>query len=417
MGKRILLVGTVDTKSEEIKYLRDEIKKRGCIPIVMDVGVLGDPAFETDVSRREVGDASDTSFDVIATSSKSEHEAMVSMAEGASRLAAKLYREGKVDAALAIGGTMATDLALDVMASLPIGVPKLIVSSVAFSHVIPPDRICADLMQILWAGGLWGINSICKMVLDNAVGAICGATESSNAREGFQKPIVAVSSLGSSCCKYLFYLKPALEERGYEVVVFHAVGMGGRALESLVSQGRICAVLDLVAIEVSDHALGSVVSAGDSRMETAGMMGIPQIVAPGAIGGFDFATWRIPDHVKDRSIHVHNRLISVALNSHAEKALIGKVLAEKLNKAVGPTAMLIPLQGLEEWERSGNELHDPEGIRVLAEAFKAHVKPHVKVMELDMHINDKAFSDQVLALFDEMVFNPTCQKKINQIME
>lgn len=407
MGKRILLVGTVDTKSEEIKYLRDEIWKRGCIPVVMDVGVLGDIAFEPDVSRREVGDASDTPFDVIANSSKSEHEAMVRMAQGASRLAAKLYTEGKFDAALAIGGTMATDLALDVMAALPIGVPKLVVSSVAFSHIVPPDRICADLMQILWAGGLWGMNSVCKNVLDNAIGAICGAAESFNPREESQKPIVAVSSLGSSCCKYLFYLKPALEERGYEVVVFHAVGMGGRALESLVAQGRVKAVLDLVAIEVSDHALGSVVSAGESRMETAGRMGIPQIVAPGAIGSFDFATWRIPDHVKDRSIHIHNRLISVALNTHEEKALIGKALAEKLNKAVGPAAMLIPLQGLEEWERPGSELHDPEGVKVLAGAFKAHVKPHVKVLELDMHINDKAFSDQVLALFDEMVSRPT----------
>lgn len=403
MPKKIVIIGTVDTKADEIRYLRQKIEDHGFQALVMDIGVLGETPFEPDINNRQVAEASGASLEEIAAYND-EDKAMQKMAEGAVKLSMGLYAGGDLDGVIAIGGTMGTDLALDVMAALPLGFPKLIISSVAFSHLIPPDRICADLMMVLWAGGLWGLNSICEQVLNSAAGAISGAVEGYTREEENPRPSVAVTSLGQSCCKYLTWLKPGLEERGYEVIVFHTVGMGGRALESLIANGRISSLLDLSAIEVSNHALGSIVSAGESRMGTAGKMGIPQIVAPGCIDGCDVATWRhLPPRFSDRSVHVHNRLISAVSTTKEEKAMVGRVMAEKLNKSAGPTAMVIPLQGLSEWDRPGSELYDPEGIIAFTQAFKERAKPEIRVIELDAHINDKFFSDTVLSLFDEMM--------------
>jgi uncharacterized protein (UPF0261 family) len=413
MTKKIVLIGTADTKSDEIEYLKQKIENRGLHVIVMDIGVMGEPPFEPEINHRQVAEASGVTIEEIAAYND-EDKAMRKMTEGAIRLTMDLHGNGDLDGVLAIGGTMATDTVLDVMAALPLGVPKLIVSSVAFSHLISPDRICADLMMALWAGGLWGLNSICKQVLNSAAGAISGAAEAYTREEEIHRPSVAVTSLGQSCCKYLTWLKPGLEERGYEVVVFHAVGMGGRALEYLIANGRINALLDLSAVEVSDHALGSIVSAGQYRMESAGEMGIPQIVAPSCIDGCDVATWQpLPPRFIGRTIHVHNRLISAVATTKEEKAMVGKVMAEKLNKSVGPTAVVIPMQGLSEWDRPGSDLYDPEGIISFANAFKEKIKPEIEVVELDAHLNDKIFSDTVLSLFDKMMSKHKSQSKVD----
>ena len=302
MPRKIVIIGTLDTKAEEIIYLKQQIESRGNQVLVMDVGVLGETPFEPEINRQKVAKASGIPLQEIAMYND-ENRAMQKMAQGAAKIVLDLYTNGTIGGVLAIGGTMGTDLALDVMAVLPIGIPKLIVSSVSFSHLIPPERISADLMMILWAGGLWGLNSICKQVLNCAAGAISGAAEAYTISNEVPKPVVAVTSLGQSCCRYLTWLKPGLEQRGYEVVVFHTVGMGGRALESLLTRRQIVAVLDLSVIEVSDHALGSLVSAGESRLETAGKMGIPQIVAPGCIDGCDVATWQsLPARFEGRDV-------------------------------------------------------------------------------------------------------------------
>lgn len=403
MSKKIAIIGTLDTKADEVRYIKQRIEGRGHQAIVIDIGVLGHVPFTPSVSRQQVAKASGVTLEEIAAYGD-EAKAMGKMAEGAAKVVKELHANGELDGVLAIGGTMATDLALTVMKGLPLGLPKLIVSSVAFSHLIPPDAVSADLMMVLWAGGLWGLNSICKRVLDSAAGAISGAAEAYNTEEAIQKPLVGVTSVGHSYCKYLYWLKPALEERGYEVVVFHTVGMGGMAFEQLIADGTISAALDLSVIEVSNPVLGSTVSAGDNRLETAGKMGIPQIVAPGCIAGVDWTTWKpIPRKLRNRSLHIHNRLISSAKTTKEEKAIVGKVIAKKLNKATGPTAIVIPLQGFEEFDRPGCPLYDPEGRKAFTQALKQNIKPEVKVIELDAHINDKVFSDTVLSLFDEMM--------------
>lgn len=399
----ILLVGTADTKGAELLFLRDEIRALGHAAIVMDVGVLRAPSFAPEIDHDAVAAASGMSRDAIIAFGD-ENLAMQQMAKGAARLAAQLHAEGRIDGALAIGGTMATDLALEVMEALPLGVPKVIVSTVAFSHLIPPERIAADLFMVLWAGGLWGLNTASCSVLRQAAGAVVGAVQANAGKTRWERPAVGVSSLGGSVCRYLDLLKPWLEARGYEVIVFHATGLGGRALEALVAQRRLAAVLDLCLVEVSNHELGSVVSAGGDRLETAGRLGVPQIVAPAGVDVIDGAAWMpVPEEHEGRLRHAHNRLIASVNVAPHEKARIGRTIARKLSLATGPTAFIMPMQGIDEWDRPGGPFHDLDGLRVLADAVRDNLRPDIPFIALDAHLNDRLFAETVMELFDRWV--------------
>lgn len=243
MSTCILVVGTYDTKGDELGYIADVIRAEGGAVIRMDVSVLGESEVATEVSKHQVAAAAGSSIaEVIA--SGNENTAMQVMARGASALATRLHGEGRIDGVIVLGGSMGTDLALDVCAALPLGVPKYVVSTISFSPLIPPGRVAADVQMILWAGGLYGLNSICKATLSQAAGAVLGAARAAVVPEGKQ-PIIAMSGFSSKVVTYMVALKPALEARGFEVAVFHGTGMGGRALESLAAQGAFAAVLDL----------------------------------------------------------------------------------------------------------------------------------------------------------------------------
>jgi len=269
----ILLIGTADTKADELSFISERIKEQGAKVSIMDVGVLGEPPFTPDISKHEVAAAADTSNEQIIALGN-EHEAMMVQAIGAARIARQLSADQKIDGALAIGGTMATDLALDVMDNLPLGLPKFVVSTVAFSAILPPERICADVMMILWSGGLYGLNSVCESILSQAAGAVVGASRSSQPMQQ-NKPLIGMTSLGSSTLKYMKMLKPEIEKRGFELAVFHTTGMGGRALESLAEKKQFAAVMDFSLIEVCDEIFGSSFSSGKNRLEAAGKAGIP----------------------------------------------------------------------------------------------------------------------------------------------
>ncbi len=349
----LLLIGTADTKADELTFLRAEIEALGHTTLIMDVGVLRAPSIVPDIDQHQVATAGGLPLAQIV-SLGGENLAMQRMARGAAVIAADLCARRVIDGVLAIGGTMGTDLALEVTQALPLGVTKLIVSSVAFSHIIPPERIAPDLMMILWAGGLWGLNTACRSVLRQAAGATVGAALANRGKVTWTRPVVGISSLGSSCTRYLGLLKPALEARGYEVVVFHAVGPGGRALESLIEQGRLVAVLDLTLIEVSNHTLGSVVSAGANRLEAAGRLGVPQIVAPGAIDGVDLRPWQsLPDFVADRVFHPHNRLVGAARTSAAEKRAIASHHNIDIWRAANPVGEGVGSPTWANWGMSG----------------------------------------------------------------
>ncbi|MGY9075435.1 MAG: Tm-1-like ATP-binding domain-containing protein [Acidimicrobiales bacterium] len=401
-SKTVLVIGTGDTKAPELECLRETIEAKGGRAMIMDVGVMGVPSFRPVISNDEVALAADSSIaELIAMDN--ENDSMSAMARGAARIARRLFDDGEIDAMLALGGTMGTDLAFDVALALPLGVPKVVVSSVAFSHLIPPERIAADLMMISWAGGLWGVNSISRSVLEQAAGAAFGAIRPTGAVR-LEKPAIAVSALGQASLKYMRRLEPALTSRGYDVIVFHTVGIGGRAMEVLIDQGMFVAVLDLSLIEVSDDVLESCVTAGDSRLRTAGSKSVPQIVAPGAIDGLDFATWQgVPVASEGLETHAHNRLISVARMTKEQRRDAALGICERLNGAQGPTKFILPLNGFDEWDRPDGPLHDPEGHAEQVEVFRAHLDDRVDLIEIEAHINDDAFVDRVLQELDAWI--------------
>jgi uncharacterized protein (UPF0261 family) len=398
----ILVVGTADTKAAEIGYLCRQIEAAGAVARVMDVGVLAPAAFAPAISNREVAAAAGVTLEALAQGGD-ENAAMLAMARGAARLAQQLHDDGRIQGLLAIGGTMGTDLALDVAAALPPGAPKLIVSTVAYSHLIPPERIAPDLMMILWTGGLFGLNPLCESVLSQAAGAVVGACRQALA-PAFERPVVGMTSLGSSCLSYMAPLKQALAARGYDVAIFHTTGMGGRAFEDLAAQGRFVAVLDLSLQEVSNAILGSVVTSGQGRLEGAGRRGVPQIVAPGATDMVDFPTWE-PGGSRDagQPQHVHNRLISSVTTTPEQRRATARAIASKLASATGPTCMILPLGGIEEWDRPGQPLHDAAGLRAFMDELRTQLIPNVERVEIDAHINDPAFTESVLRVFDRWV--------------
>jgi uncharacterized protein (UPF0261 family) len=396
------LVGTADTKSAEILYLREQVSSLGGATVVMDVGVLAAAQFEPDISNRMVAEAAGSTLQRIAASAD-ENEAMSTMARGAARLAAELCAEQRIDGLLALGGTMGTDLALDVAAALPLGVPKVLLSTIAHSHLLPPQRIPPDLIMILWAGGLFGLNSVCCSTMSQAAGAIVGACRCASP-PSFDRPVIGMTSLGSSGLQYMLRLKPELDARGYEVTVFHTTGMGGRAFETLAAQGRFAAVFDFSLQELANDVAGSCVTAGPDRLRAAGLAGVPQLVAPGAVDMVDFQAWQAtPSAFAHRPVHVHNRLIASASTPPAVRRAVAREMLQRLAAARGPTALILPHGGVEEWDRPGQPLHDPEGLRAfMGEAIK-DVASNIELVNVRGHINDAEFATAALAIFDRWV--------------
>jgi uncharacterized protein (UPF0261 family) len=398
----ILIIGTGDTKSDELTFMAETIAASGGTPVMVDVSVLSDPPYRADFGRHDIAAAAGTTIEAIIESGD-ENSAMEWMARGACALVKRLHAEGKVDGALMLGGSMGTDLALDVAATLPIGVPKFVVSTIAYSHLVPPDRIAPDLMMILWSGGLYGLNAVCRSILSQASGAVVGAAKAAvdlrNAR-----PLVGITSLGSSCLKYMKILKPELEKRGYEVAVFHSTGMGGQAFEYIAAERGFVAVFDFCVQEVCNHANGSVVSSGSDRLENAGRAGVPQIVAPGAVDMVDLPAWQpLPAHLADRPYHAHNRLIGSVTLSPESRREMARLIAAKLETATGPTAFMLPTAGIQEWDQEGEPLFEPEATAAFADEIRKVLPDHVLFEEVNTHINTPEFSARALALFDRWV--------------
>lgn len=396
----ILVVGTYDTKDDELTYLCDRIRAQGAQVLTMDVSVLGDPKNPTDISKHDVAKAGGSSI-AEAIAGEDENLAMQIMARGAAALARQAQAEGRMDGVIILGGSMGTDLALDVCAALPLGVPKYVVSTVSFSPMIPPERLAADIQMILWAGGLYGLNSVCKASLSQAAGAVVGAAKAVEMPKR-DRPLIGMTSFGKTVLRYMVSLKPALEAKGFEVAVFHATGMGGRAFESLAAEGAFAAVLDFAPQEVANHHFGSAISAGSDRLTNAGAKGIPQIVSIGCYDLVDLVGWHaLPERFRDRPAHAHNRLLtSVVLTSEEREELAG-VICDKLAAATGPVTLILPSQGGNEWDREGAPLADAEGLARFCAAMRASCPPNVRLVDIDAHINDPAFAEAALAQVDD----------------
>ena len=397
--KTILVIGTYDTKDDELTFLADVIHAGGGQVITMDVSVLGEPSKPTVYSKHDVAQEAGSSI-AAAIASGSENHAMQIMARGATLLTARILTECRFDGLIILGGTMGTDLALDVCSAVRLGVPKYIVSTVAFSPLIPAERLAADTQMILWAGGLYGLNSVCKASLSQAAGAVLGATRAVQMPDP-DKPLIGMTSLGTSALKYVIPLKPALEARGFEVAVFHATGMGGRAFESLARRGAFACVFDLCTQELGNHANGSIISAGADRLTNAGLNGTPQIVTPGCYDLVDVVGWQpLPDKWSEHMKHEHNRLLTSIVLDDDERRFVARAHSTQLAKATGPVAMLLPEQGLGEWDRAGAELHNQAGLNAFLLELEQTLPSNVVAHRIDCHINDAEFADKALEVFD-----------------
>jgi uncharacterized protein (UPF0261 family) len=325
------------------------------------------------------------------------------MANGAVAKVLELYFAGHIHGVIILGGSMGTDLALDVCQALPLGVPKYIVSTVSFSAMLPPERLAADVQMILWAGGLYGLNSICKSSLSQAAGAVLGAARAVEATKR-EKPLIGMTSFGKTILHYMVTLKPELEKRGFEVAVFHATGMGGRAFESLASQGQFAAVMDFAPQEICNQIFGSGITAGPDRMTNAGKSAIPQIIAPACYDLVDLIGWQdIPAHFQNRESHAHNRLITSIVLNHDERRQVAREFNKRLAGAQSKTTYILPTQGCNEWDREGAPLHDKQGLDVFIQETRDTRPKNVELIELDCHINDPEFSETALSILDNWI--------------
>jgi uncharacterized protein (UPF0261 family) len=402
MTKNIVIVGTLDTKGEEVKYIKGLIEKRGHKAIVIDTGILGAAPFPAEITREQVAEAAGTNLkEIIALGDESK--AIATMAEGASKIVRELHSSGGLDGIVALGGSMGTSLGIRLMKALPLLMPKLMVSTVAFLPMLSPQVVSKDLIVMPTVADIWGLNRITKRVLENAAAAIVGMAENYEEKVVPEKPLIGVTTLGSAACRYVPRMKPLLEEKGYEVAVFHTNGIGGGAFEEYVEQGLLAGALDISTFELANYLYGT--NTGVDRLEAMSKRGIPQVVAPGGIHIFGWygSLETAPPQLRGRKIVWHNPLAFSAEMTIDEMVYVAEVMARKLNNAAGPTVLLIPTKGFSEYDRPGHPFYQPEKRKAFIEALKSHIEPRIKVIELDLHINDPEFAQEAVPIFDNLM--------------
>lgn len=396
MGKTIVFLGTLDTKGEELGYIVDKVRAQGYTTIVIDVGILSEPLLEPDIKREQVAEAGGARMEEIAT--LRQEEAWEMMNSGAIKVIRGLYHSGRLDGILALGGSMGTSLAAAAMRVLPIGVPKLIVSTVASgdtSYYIGSR----DITMIPSVADIAGLNRVTRRLLTTAAGAIMGMVNIDPGPLPEDKPLIGVSVRGDKM-PCLNIVRVILEAKGYEVVPFAAVGSGGKAIEEWIEEGLLHGVFDLTTVELTEYLFGGRFSAGPTRLEAAGRKGIPQLIAPGGIDLVCFyGEEAIPQQLRGRKMRMHNPSVAVVWLNPEEMAFVGTVLAEKLNKATGPTAVIIPKRGF----TGGGWEGDPEADAAFIEVLKRKLKPEIKFLEVDAHINDRIFAEQAAALLLDLL--------------
>ncbi len=389
MGKTIALLGALDTKGVEYAYVRQCIEARGHATLLIDVGTLEPPCIAPDIPRDTVALAAGA--DMAALSARRDRgEAVAVMTRGAALLLPKLYAEGRFDAVMALGGTGGTAMACAAMRALPLGVPKVMVSTAAGTDVSGYVGV-KDIVMIPSIVDVSGINSISRELFARAAGAVCGMAETV-VPPGDDKPLVTASMFGNTT-PAVEHAKQILEAEGYEVLVFHCTGTGGRAMESLIASGRIAGVLDITTTEWADELAGGVLSAGPSRLEAAAKQGVPAIVTPACLDMVNFwAPETIPAKFRGRTFYPHNPNVTLMRTTVEESARLGEILAEKLNQSTGPVTVLLPLKGLSMIDAPGGPFWNPEADRALFSALKKHLRPDIPVIELDCNVNDPEFS-------------------------
>ena len=402
--KTVALIGTFDSKGAEFAYVKGLIEKLGLKSFTINSGVF-EPYFTPDVSNGEVAKAA--GYDIKEIVSKKDRAlATEALSKGMEKIVPKLYAEGRFDAILSLGGSGGTALAAPAMRALPLGVPKIIVSTMASGNVSQYVGE-SDLILIPSIVDVAGLNSVSTSVFKNAVALIAGALENSEKLRDETtetKPLVAATMFGVTT-PFVNMAKEYLESKGYEVLVFHATGTGGKTMESLVNSGFFKGVLDLTTTEWCDELVGGVLAAGPHRSEAAAKNKVPQVVSVGAMDMVNFGPYdTVPPQFAKRNLYKHNPSVTLMRTTVEENVKLGEKLAEKLNMATEKTALFIPLGGVSMIDAPGQAYYGPEEDKALFEALRKNVnKKVVEVIEMDNNINDKEFALAAAKKLEELM--------------
>lgn len=379
----------MDTKGEEHAFVVDLIKQRGHQVLVIDTGTLDAPKLKPDITRFEVAAAAGADLNALVAK-KDRGEAVAAMSRGAPVVLARLFADQRIDGVISLGGGGGTAISTAAMRALPIGFPKVMVSTLASGNTAPYVGV-KDIVMFPSVVDVAGINRISRQILTRAAGAICGMVESVPS-PGEDKPIIVASMFGNTtdCVQAA---KKILEAAGYEVLVFHATGTGGRAMESLIESGMVAGVLDITTTEWADELVGGILGAGPTRCEAAARHGVPAIVTPGCLDMVNFgAPETVPSKFADRTFYQHNPQVTLMRTSPEECAELGRILAEKINLSIAPVTVLLPLKAISVISAPGQKFHDPIADRILFTALKAFLRNDIEVVELDCAINAPEFA-------------------------
>lgn len=400
-GKTIAVLATLDTKGTEARYLRAQIESLGDSALLIDTGVTGAPAERADITREQVAQAGGTPLATLLEHPDREIAAPV-MASGATKIVGDLQREGKIHAILGIGGTQGTTLATKAMRALPYGFPKVMVSTMASGNVAPWVDI-RDITMMFSVTDILGLNPVMRKILANAAAAACGMANSPVVMERRDKPLVGITTVGITTRGAMKAIE-VLERAGYETIVFHAIGPGGRAMEQLMREGVIGAVLDYSTIEVSNEMHHALLAGGPDRLTTAGKLGLPQVLAPGAIEVLVFnEPETVPPPFNTRKLIRHSPQITDVRLNREEMAAVGREVAKRLEHTTTDAVFMIPTGGYDSYAVEGEGFHDPEADKAFVQELKKNLAPNIRVVERATHIDDPAFATEAAHTLIQMI--------------
>jgi uncharacterized protein (UPF0261 family) len=391
----IALLGTMDTKGVEHGFVAERIRARGHQTLIIDIGTDGPPQIPPDISRHEAAALAGIDLEAL-TARHDRGEAVAAMSQAAPRILTGLQSAGKIDGVISLGGGGGTAIATAGMRALPLGFPKVMVSTHASGDTA---RYIGDKDIVMFPSivDIAGLNRISRTILSRAAGAICGMVEAAAAepKESVEneKPVVVASMFGNTTAG-VQAAKAVLEREGCEVLVFHATGVGGKAMEALIETGFIAGVLDITTTEWADELVGGFLSAGPTRLEAAARNGVPAVIAPGCLDMVNFhAPESVPARFAGRTFYAHNPQSTLMRTTPGECAALGRVLAEKANLSTGPVTVLLPRKAISVISAPGQPFHDPEADAALFEAIKVNLRPEIALIEIDAAINDPVFAE------------------------
>jgi uncharacterized protein (UPF0261 family) len=399
MKKQLLIVTTLDTKGREAAFVKECVQSRGIHPLLMDVGTLGEPLAYPDITRDEVVKAA--GFDLDFIKGKDRSVAFEVVQKGGAIMAKRLFEKGKLHGVFGMGGGTGTAIVTHIMRSLPFGLPKVVLSTVA-SRDVKEYIGTKDIVMFHSVADILGFNEFIRLILGQAAYAICGMIEKGSEIQK-EKPMIAVTAYGiNSVCA--MNAEPLLQKRGYEMIAFHANGCGGMAMEEFIAQGLVAGVLDFTTHEIADEMFGGYCKGiGPMRLETAGRFGVPLVVVPGGLDNAVFSPfYPMPDQLKRRKKHPHDIRFCVRMGP-AEMKLFAQIIGEKLNRSKGPTHILIPKRGWSEADKAGKELFDPKTDQIFVKELRKILTSKIPIEEIDVHISEPAFALRAVEILDNMI--------------